>query len=143
MATNKPHGYLGDTIEKTDVLLKDIESELGLPKERRDLSYKAMRAVLHALRDRLGVEESAQLAAQLPTLVRGAYYEGWQPETVPVKMSREEWLQRVYVECPLDVKGGTPRLVQAVLGSLSRHVTRGEWDDVRASLPDDYASMIP
>ncbi|BCB90216.1 DUF2267 domain-containing protein [Phytohabitans suffuscus] len=140
---NNAHGYLGDTIEKTDVLLKDVEDALGLPKERRDLSYKAMRAVLHALRDRLTVGESAQLAAQLPTLVRGAFYEGWQPERVPVKLSLEQWLQRVHDECPLDVKGGTPRLVQAVLSALSRHVTRGEWDDVRASLPDEYSSMIP
>jgi len=31
-----------------------------------------MRATLHALRDRLTVEEVAQLGAQLPMLVRGA-----------------------------------------------------------------------
>lgn len=137
------HGYVADTIEKSDVLLKDIEGALGLPKERRDLSYKAMRAVLHALRDRLSVEESAQLAAQLPTLVRGVYYEGWRPRDVPVKMSLDDWLARVREECPLDVKGGTPRLVQAVLFPLSRHVTPGEWADVRSSLPDEYSSMIP
>src|SRR5262245_30791744 len=124
------HGYIADTIEKTDVLLKDVESVLGMPKERRDLSYKALRAVLHALRDRLTVDESAQLAAQLPTIVRGVYYEGWQPEAVPVKMSLDDWLQQVRAECPLDVKGGTPRLVQAVLYALQRHVTPGEWEDV-------------
>jgi uncharacterized protein (DUF2267 family) len=120
-----------------------VESALGLPKERRDLSYKALRAVLHALRDRLSVEESVQLAAQLPTLVRGAFYEGWRPDEVPVKMSFEEWLRRVHTESPLDIKGGTPRQVQAVLLALSRHVTRGEWDDVRSALPDEYSSMIP
>jgi uncharacterized protein (DUF2267 family) len=31
--------------------------------------------VLHALRDRLTVEEASDLAAQLPMLIRGLYYE--------------------------------------------------------------------
>ncbi|MFC0531252.1 DUF2267 domain-containing protein [Phytohabitans kaempferiae] len=137
------HAYVADTIEKTDVLLKDIERALDMPKERRNLSYKALRAVLHALRDRLSVDESAQLAAQLPTLVRGIYYEGWQPGQVPVRMSLDEWLQQVREECPIDVEGGTPRLVRSVLFALRRHVTPGEWDDVRASLPDEYSPMIP
>jgi len=137
------HGYLGDTIEKTDVLLKDIESALGMPKERRDLSYKALRAVLHALRDRLSVQESAHLAAQLPTLVRGVYYEGWRPQDVPEKMSLDQWLRRIRAECPLDIDGGTPRLAETVLRAVHRHVTPGEWHDVRSSLPDEYSSVIP
>jgi len=41
--------------------------------ERR--AYNALRAVLHALRDRLTTEEIAQFGAQLPTFVRGVYYE--------------------------------------------------------------------
>src|SRR2546423_6763305 len=40
-------------------------------------AYVALRATLHALRDRLPVEETAELAAQPPMLVRGFYYEGW------------------------------------------------------------------
>ena len=43
--------------------------------DRQD-AYRAVRGVLHTLRDRLPVEESAQLAAQLPTLLRGVFYEG-------------------------------------------------------------------
>lgn len=134
--------YLGDTIEKTDVLLKDIEGALGMPKERRDLSYKALRAVLHALRDRLTVQEAAHLAAQLPTLVRGVYYEGWRPQDVPEKLTVDQWLQRIRAECGLDVEGGMPRLVDAVLHALRRHVTAGEWQDVRSSLPDEYSSVV-
>ena len=42
-------------------------------------AYVALRATLHALRDRLPIEETAELAAQLPMLVRGFYYEGWDP----------------------------------------------------------------
>ena len=48
-----------------------------------------MRATLHALRDRLTVEEAAQFAAQLPMLIRGFYYEGWNPTDKPVRYGIE------------------------------------------------------
>ncbi|MDQ1568071.1 MAG: hypothetical protein QOF96_2951, partial [Actinomycetota bacterium] len=74
------------TIEKTNRILKEIEEAYGWPPERRQQSYHALTAVMHALRDRLTVEEASDLAAQLPALVRGLYYEGWKPAKVPVKM---------------------------------------------------------
>lgn len=136
-------GYASATLVKTDLLLKEIEQDLGWPKDLRQQSYRALRAVLHTLRDRLTVQESAELAAQLPTLVRGVFYEGWRPEAVPVKLSKDEFLQRVRRECPIEVKGGTQRLAQVVLRVLRRHITAGEWDDVTSSMPKEYASILP
>jgi uncharacterized protein (DUF2267 family) len=49
--------------------LSEVDEELG--GEDRECAYRALRAVLHALRDRLTVDVSAKLAAQLPTLIRG------------------------------------------------------------------------
>jgi uncharacterized protein (DUF2267 family) len=51
------------TIHKTNALLKHIENELGW-ENQRNMSYAALRAVLHALRDRLTVQEAADLAEQ-------------------------------------------------------------------------------
>jgi uncharacterized protein (DUF2267 family) len=106
------------TVDKTNRVLKSIEQRHGWPKERRNQSYGALRAVLHALRDRLTVEETAHLAAQLPMLIRGVYYTGWDPSRVPVKMHRDEFLARVRREFPYEVEGGIEPLVDTVLESL-------------------------
>jgi uncharacterized protein (DUF2267 family) len=45
----------------------------------------ALRGVLHALGDLLTPDETAELAARLPTLIRGFFYEGWHPATKPLK----------------------------------------------------------
>lgn len=130
------------TVLKTNKILKEIEQAYGWPKERRNMSYAALRAVLHALRDRLFVQESAHFAAQLPMLVRGIYYHSWDPSQVPVKMHREEFLQRVQREFPFEAVGGVERLVQTVLHALRRYVAEGEWEIIQAIMPKDIASLL-
>jgi uncharacterized protein (DUF2267 family) len=138
-------GYhiLDSTIDKTNRLLRKIEEEYGWPKERRNQSYAAVRAVLHALRDRLTVEESAQFAAQLPMLLRGLYYAEWDPSRVPVKMDRGQFLDRVRREFPYEVRGGVEALVPTVLRALKLYGSEGEWEDVKASLPKELSVLVP
>ena len=66
-------------MEQAHVWVNDVADEFGT--EGHQLAYRILRAFLHAVRDRITAEESAQLAAQLPTLIRGIYYEGWRPGT--------------------------------------------------------------
>ena len=49
----------------------------------RKLAYNVLKATLHALRDRIGPENAIHLGAQLPILVRGIYYDGWQFAQTP------------------------------------------------------------
>lgn len=131
------------TVEKTNNILHQIEQAYGWPKDRRNQSYAALRTILHALRDRLTVEVSAHLAAQLPLLVRGIYYDGWDPSAVPMKMDREMFLARVRQEFPYAIEGGIQHLVDTVLQILRRHITEGEWDDLKSTLPKDLAAALP
>ena len=70
------------SVEKMHSWLKEIAVEIG--DEDRQYAYRALRAVLHTLRDRLTVDVAAKLAAQLPTLIRGIYYEDWDPSRTPL-----------------------------------------------------------
>jgi uncharacterized protein (DUF2267 family) len=53
----------------------------NLPWDDRGKTIHLLRATLHALRDWLPVNETSQLGAQLPTLIRGLHYKGWESST--------------------------------------------------------------
>ncbi|RRO14686.1 DUF2267 domain-containing protein [Saccharopolyspora rhizosphaerae] len=131
------------TLEKTNRVLRDVEEHYGWTKKQRSRSYAALRSVLHALRDRLTVEECADLSAQLPMLIRGIYYEAWNPSHVPVKLHREEFLERVAAQLPYEVEGEVEDLVQTTLRALRPHITEGEWTDIKDGLPKEVAEVLP
>ncbi|TDB70554.1 DUF2267 domain-containing protein [Micromonospora sp. KC723] len=137
------HSAFESSMDKTNLILKDIEAAYGWPKEQRNQSYAALRTVLHLLRDRMPVQESVEFAQQLPVLVRGIYFDGWQPDDVPIKLNRDDFLYEVRQGFPYDVEGGPERVVQVVLDTLRRHVTQGEWADVKSTMPGELRQMLP
>lgn len=129
------------TVEKTNQWLDELASRLET-EDRRD-AYRALRAYLHALRDRLTVDEAAELAAQLPDLIRGIYYEGWDPSRTPVRYrDLAEFLDRVAAEAELPGDTSASFAVGATAEVLRNHVSAGEIDDIRAQLPDDLLPII-
>jgi uncharacterized protein (DUF2267 family) len=130
------------TVQKTNSWLKDVMVELGW--EDRQRAYLATRSTLHALRDRLTVEEVAQLAAQLPMLMRGFYYEGWNPARTPVReRSRREFLARIEEEFsragPIDAE----QVAHAVFAVLAARISEGEIRDVEQVLPQEIRDLWP
>src|SRR5262249_44147234 len=113
------------TIQLTNTWLKEIGEEL--PWDDRHRSYLALRGTLHALRDHLVPDEAAQLSAQLPLLVRGIFFEGWDPSRTPVReRGREEFLARIAAEfARADPSVDPARVARAVLRVLSAHVSAG------------------
>lgn len=123
------------TIQTTNIWLDDIMKELNWDDRHR--AYHALRAVLHTLRDRLSVDEVAQLSAQLPLLVRGAFFEGWRPAHKPVKeRSQDEFVAHVSESFALDLSGTHPReITRAVLTVLEKHISGGETLSLKHVLP--------
>ncbi len=79
---------LDTSLQRTHEWLHEIGQELGFDNERA--AYAALRATLHAVRDRLPVELVAHLGAELPMLVRGIYYDGWHPSAARLKAAHDE-----------------------------------------------------
>lgn len=130
------------TIQITNLWLKELMEKLGT--EDRHRAYLALRSVLHALRDRLTVDEAAHLGAQLPMLVRGLYYEGYHPAHKPLKeRSREEFLAHIVEQFRKDPDVDPEQIARAVFALLSDKITKGEIQDVRYSLPSAIRELWP
>jgi uncharacterized protein (DUF2267 family) len=130
------------TIQKTDQWLHELMNELNWDDPHR--AYAALRATLHTLRDRLTTTESAQLAAQLPLLLRGVWYEGWQPRDRPIAIRHAaEFHAAVEQELRRDGSIDVPATVRAVFTLLSRHISHGEFTDVVRNLPAEVRALWP
>jgi uncharacterized protein (DUF2267 family) len=81
-------------VQQTQEWLRELRDNGDLADENE--AYSVLRSVLHQLRDRLTVEEAVDLGAQLPLIVRGIYFEGWEPRHVPEKVrTRQKFLDGV------------------------------------------------
>jgi uncharacterized protein (DUF2267 family) len=99
---------------------------------------------LHCLRDRLTVDEAAQLGAQHPLLVRGIYYEAWHPAGKPEKIrTREEFLANVGARLGKASPTDPGQAVRAVLQVLSNHLSSGEIHHVTEALPQEIRKLWP
>lgn len=128
------------TIHTTNIWLNEIGERLGWVDRQR--AYHALRAVLHALRDRLSVEHAAALAAQLPLLVRGIYYEGWHPAGKPLKeRKKEEFLAHIAAAFQDDFDIDSERVARTVFRVLAQHVSAGEIESMQSTLPAELRSL--
>lgn len=131
------------TLQKSHIWLNEIMAELDWH-DRPHRAYVALRAVLHALRDRLTVEEAVQLGAQLPMLIRGLYYEGWTLKGKPHKERHEEdFLDHVKKAFKDDAAVDAGEVVRAVLKVLTWHTSGGEIEDVKHILPKPLKELWP
>jgi uncharacterized protein (DUF2267 family) len=141
MSTDVYPSIIERSVEKAHIWLNELAEELGV--EDRQYAYRALRAVLHTLRDRLTVDVAAKLAAQLPTLIRGVYYEDWDPSRTPLPIHDvEAFLGHVASEGRMAGETEASLAVTAVARVLREHVTPGEIDDVIAVLPAKLRVLI-
>jgi uncharacterized protein (DUF2267 family) len=131
------------TVHKANAWLQELDGELGWGD--LDATLLALRAVLHALRDRLTPNEAVQLAAQLPLLIKGVYFDGWRPSATPQRMrSREEFLDMVRRPLMRGIpEADAEAVTRAVFRLLDEHVSGGEISDVRSVMPAEWSDLWP
>jgi uncharacterized protein (DUF2267 family) len=137
-------GIMDRSIQKTSIWLKDAGRELNWRDERK--AYKALRAVLHALRDRITVEETVQLGAQLPTFIRGFYYEGWSLRGKPLR-DRNKYgflseIQKAFGKTDNPAVDAT-HVARAIFRLLNEKISQGEIDDILSVLPAPLREFWP
>jgi uncharacterized protein (DUF2267 family) len=136
------HELFGNTLQKTHIWLKDLAEELWW--EDQHQAYLALRATLHALRDRLTVDEATHLGAQLPMLIRGFYYEGWSPAGKPVKERHKGEFCAHVKECFQEGENiDAEKIVRGVFKMLSRRITEGEIEDIKHIMPPELRQLWP
>ena len=128
------------TVEKTHLWINEVARRLDHD-DRRE-AYHVLRAVLHGLRDRLSTTVAAHVAAQLPMLLRGLWFEGWDPNTPRRRMHRAELLEAIRAEAMLASADDAERAVRAVAEVLWEHLGEGTLTHVVDQLPADVQILF-
>lgn len=140
MKTRSGLAVFESAIEDAYLWINEIQEKLDTDPHQ---ALAALRAALHTLRDRLSVEQTAHLAAQLPTLIRGLYFEGWVPSHTP---NRERHLEQFLSHLHHELGRNAIVLVEehvgrVVFGVLARHVSPGAIDNIIDSLPHEVRDL--
>ena len=127
------------TLQTTHIWLNEINAVIG---PDRHLAWKVLSTVLHKIRDRLPIELSSHLGSQMPLLIRGAYYDQYNPSAQPgTSRTVEEFVAEV-AEWLGDARPVDPNLaIAAVICVLDRHVDPGQIAKVKGALPKHLRQM--
>lgn len=135
-----------DVLEKseqeTNIWLNEIEERLGT--QDRRLAFNALKATLHAVRDRIGADNAVHLAAQLPLIIKGLFFENWRPSETPTReRDRETFLANADANVYRGI-GIEPELaVRAVLEVMAGHIDGAEIEKVRRLFPENMRDLWP
>ncbi len=134
--------YASKGNEFVDIVAEDL-------KVLKEKAGRIIRAVFHALRNRISHEESFHLLAQLPMALKGAYVDGWKFEKDFVRINhindfldeiRKEDGELAGFDFGNDAKAKLA--VIAVFKALSYFVSEGEMEDIIAALPKELKVLI-
>ncbi|MGF6885131.1 uncharacterized protein (DUF2267 family) [Nocardia sp. GAS34] len=119
--------------------LNTVAESIGT--DDRRFAYRVLRAWLHAVRDRIGVIDSAHLAAQLPELLRGVYYENWVPAHVPAGHRTATFVAQFAHDADVGQDQVTA-LASAVTDALNTLCSPGQLDHVFTVLPVHLRDLL-
>ena len=135
---------LDSTIQRTNAWLKELMQELNWSDYRK--SYLALRCVLHTVRDHLPVNDAVAFGEQLPMLIRGFYFDHWDPSGKPLPLrSRQDFLSAVSMLFSRDGEAAwnSEAVSRAVFRLLDRKIIEGEIEDIQRLIPKAILDLWP
>jgi uncharacterized protein (DUF2267 family) len=131
------HTAVRSTEEWVDDLMRRLEWH------DRIRVYSALLATLHALRDCLERDEAVYLAAHLPALLRGLYYDGWHPGKRAPAGRRDTFLERIHDGVHRDPAVDAEQVARAVLALLAARLPAAEVEEAKTATPRELHNMWP
>ncbi len=133
-------------LQEANEWVKSLMMEMNW--EDRQFAFKGLSAVLHTLRDRLIPEQVVKFGAQLPVLIRGFYYDGWNISRTPVKLRDEKiFFSKVRDELDGDTtlakQIDAETLCRAVFKLITHRISPGESENIKAQLPSEIKALWP
>jgi uncharacterized protein (DUF2267 family) len=119
--------------------LATVARHLGTDDQRR--AYRIVRAWLQTVRNRLTVETAAHLAAQLPVIWRGVFYDGWLPERMPMKFGADELLMTLAQDAGISLAEAR-EAAPAMTAALAELTSSDEIGHVMAALPSHLRNIL-
>ncbi len=133
---------LDTTLQHANTWLREVMERMGTDDAHK--GHAAMRATLHALRDRIGPENATHLGAQLPTLIRGIYYEAWHPSGTPTKeRHKQQFLDHVRKELRTGTEIDPEAAIGAVFEVVCQNTSEGEGVKLARLFPKDMRELWP
>lgn len=129
------------TLETTNVWLKEIMQDHGPDRQE---AWHILSGVLRTVRNRLPTDLSANLGAQLPLLVRGAYYDQFEPAKQPSRdRTLDEFLAHVEAEFAFSRPVDAEEATRTVFKVLSHYLDPNQIRKVRDALPEEVRRIWP
>ena len=132
---------IDESVQQANIWINEVNERTGWNDKQR--AYRLLRAVLHAVRDHLSPDAAAKLAAQMPIMIRGIFFEGWDPSATPVReRSLPGFLGSVGAEFRRDPLKEPAAEVGAVLDTLDHRISDGEMTRLRKCFSEDVRTLF-
>ena len=135
---------LDASIQATNRWFNELMQELNWADRKK--TYIALRCVVHAWRDHLPIQDAVYLGEQLPTLIRGMYFEHWDPFDKPLPLrSRAEFFSSLSSYLARNGEDGSDaeKATMALFRFLERKATYGEISDLQRVVPALLIDLWP
>ena len=139
MSSNSKVSAIDHAMHAAHTWVNEVAKEFDT--DDREFSYGVLRAWLHTLRDRLTVEAAAHFAAQLPDLIRGVFYAGWDPGAVPVKYNAEAYAVHFAREANISLQD-VGKAAAAVTTALLHFLPPAQMDKALEQLPSEIRALL-
>jgi uncharacterized protein (DUF2267 family) len=133
---------------KGNEFLNRLAQRLGSERDR-DHAARILKSTLHVIRDHITIEESIQLLAQLPMILKGVYVDGWSPVASRDKMKTMEDFAAEVISRDgnaawrdFSSKEEVLRDIRMVIETLAEYVSFGELEDVASVMPKDIRRTL-